>query len=48
MDEQTKSDLIRMSGDYDEKFNAEEEEVMLNLTQTESLLNEMQKLIKEE
>lgn len=36
---------LRMSGDYDEKFNADEIEVMSNMLQTEALLREMQALI---
>lgn len=36
---------LRMSGDYDEKFNAEEAEVMINMVQTEALLTDMQALI---
>lgn len=36
---------LRMSGDYDEKFNADKDEVLLNMSQTEDLLNEMLKLI---
>ena len=36
---------LRQSGDYDEKYNATEEEVMPYFAQVETLLKEMQALI---
>lgn len=37
---------LRQSGDYDDKFDATEEEVMPYFAQVESLFEEMKKLIK--